>query len=43
MDIEKNLISTYDPDFLLKDHFMYHNQPAEIYAYEEYVGFSTDL
>lgn len=43
MDIEKNLASTYDPDFILKDHLLYQNQPVEIYAYEDYIGFVTEL
>lgn len=42
MDIEKNLASTYDPDFLLKDHFIYNNTSADLYVYEDYVCFTTD-
>lgn len=41
MDIEKNLISTYDPDFLLKDHFLYNGINTDLYVYEDYISFEA--
>lgn len=41
MDIEKNLALTMEPDFLLKDHFIYNQNYAELFVYEDYVVFLT--
>ncbi len=41
MDIEKNLFSTYDQEFILKDHFIHNGLYADLYIYEDHITYST--
>jgi hypothetical protein len=41
MDIEKNLTSTYDPNFLLMGHFLLNGVDTVLYVYENHISFNS--
>lgn len=43
MDIENNFTFPVEPDFLLKDHFIYNGINTELYAYENCIVFVTQF
>jgi len=43
MDIEKNLVSTYDQDFIFREQFLYEGIYADVYLYESHFAFSSQL